>query len=39
VPQVLRKYIPGQPEFLPFVKEWRPIEDKVRVPERPKEVK
>ena len=21
VPQVLRKYIPGQPEFLPYVKE------------------
>ena len=21
VPEVLRKYIPGQPEFLPFVKE------------------
>ncbi|KAF1953178.1 seryl-tRNA synthetase [Byssothecium circinans] len=24
VPQVLRKYIPGQPEFLPFVREWNP---------------
>jgi seryl-tRNA synthetase len=23
VPEVLRKYIPGQPEFLPFVKEWK----------------
>jgi seryl-tRNA synthetase len=22
VPKVLQKYIPGQPEFLPFVKEW-----------------
>ncbi|KAF2659009.1 serine-tRNA ligase [Lophiostoma macrostomum CBS 122681] len=33
VPQVLRKYIPGQPEFLPFVKEWKP--EKV-LPERTK---
>ncbi|KAF2184681.1 serine-tRNA ligase [Zopfia rhizophila CBS 207.26] len=24
VPKVLQKYIPGQPEFLPFVKEWKP---------------
>ncbi|KAF2868393.1 hypothetical protein BDV95DRAFT_609879 [Massariosphaeria phaeospora] len=24
VPQVLQKYIPGQPAFLPFVKEWKP---------------
>ncbi|KAF2637842.1 serine-tRNA ligase [Massarina eburnea CBS 473.64] len=24
VPQVLRKYIPGNPEFLPFVKDWNP---------------
>ncbi|PSN59861.1 serine-tRNA ligase [Corynespora cassiicola Philippines] len=23
VPKVLQKYIPGQPEFLPFVKEWK----------------
>ncbi|KAH6843730.1 hypothetical protein B0T12DRAFT_360135 [Alternaria alternata] len=23
VPEVLRKYIPGQPDFLPYVKEWR----------------
>ena len=32
VPQVLRKYIPGQPEFLPFVKEWRPSKDEVKTP-------
>ncbi|KAF1933475.1 serine-tRNA ligase [Didymella exigua CBS 183.55] len=32
VPQVLRKYIPGQPEFLPFVKEWRPSKDEVKAP-------
>ncbi|KAF3042192.1 Cytosolic seryl-tRNA synthetase [Didymella heteroderae] len=32
VPQVLRKYIPGQPEFLPFVKEWRPSKDEVKPP-------
>jgi hypothetical protein len=37
VPEVLRKYIPGQPAFLPFVKEWKPVEDKVRLPERKKE--
>jgi seryl-tRNA synthetase len=24
VPEVLRKYIPGEPDFLPFVKEWKP---------------
>jgi seryl-tRNA synthetase len=24
VPKVLQKYIPGQPEFLPFVKDWKP---------------
>ncbi|KAF1998862.1 seryl-tRNA synthetase [Amniculicola lignicola CBS 123094] len=28
VPEVLRKYIPGQPDFLPFVKEWRSEEQK-----------
>ncbi|OAL02532.1 serine-tRNA ligase [Phaeosphaeriaceae sp. SRC1lsM3a] len=39
VPQVLRKYIPGQPEFLPFVKEWKPQKDEKAVPERPKEKK
>lgn len=33
VPEVLRKYIPGQPAFLPFVKEWHP--EKV-LPERKK---
>jgi seryl-tRNA synthetase len=37
VPKVLQKYIPGQPEFLPFVKEWRPSKDEVKVPERPKQ--
>lgn len=36
VPKVLQKYIPGQPEFLPYVKEWKPVEDKVKVVERPK---
>lgn len=36
VPEVLRKYIPGQPEFLPFVKEWKaPKEDKP-LPDRTK---
>ncbi|EOA89339.1 uncharacterized protein SETTUDRAFT_147736 [Exserohilum turcica Et28A] len=36
VPEVLRKYIPGQPEFLPYVKEWRaPKEDKP-LPDRTK---
>jgi len=34
VPEVLRKYIPGQPDFLPFVKEWRapkePIPDRTK---------
>jgi seryl-tRNA synthetase len=36
VPEVLRKYIPGQPEFLPFVKEWKaPKEDKP-IPDRTK---
>ncbi|KAF2474365.1 serine-tRNA ligase [Lindgomyces ingoldianus] len=33
VPKVLQKYIPGQPEFLPFVKEWKP--EKV-IPDRTK---
>ena len=28
VPKVLQKYIPGQPEFLPFVKEWKNPEAK-----------
>ncbi|KAF2999374.1 Cytosolic seryl-tRNA synthetase [Curvularia kusanoi] len=32
VPEVLRKYIPGQPEFLPFVKEWKPSKDEVKTP-------
>ncbi|KAF5844636.1 hypothetical protein GGP41_007642 [Bipolaris sorokiniana] len=36
VPEVLRKYIPGQPDFLPFVKEWKaPKEDKA-LPDRTK---
>jgi seryl-tRNA synthetase len=34
VPKVLQKYIPGQPEFLPFVKEWK-NPDKV-LPDRTK---
>lgn len=36
VPQVLRKYIPGQPEFLPFVKEWKPQKDEKGIPDRTK---
>ncbi|KAF2742233.1 serine-tRNA ligase [Sporormia fimetaria CBS 119925] len=28
VPEVLRKFIPGQPEFLPFVQEWKPEKEK-----------
>ncbi|KAH6622389.1 hypothetical protein C7974DRAFT_415039 [Boeremia exigua] len=32
VPEVLRKYIPGQPAFLPFVKEWKPSKDEVKTP-------
>ncbi|KAF2630242.1 serine-tRNA ligase [Macroventuria anomochaeta] len=32
VPEVLRKYIPGQPEFLPFVKEWKPSKDETKTP-------
>ncbi|KAF2802626.1 serine-tRNA ligase [Mytilinidion resinicola] len=36
VPEVLRKYIPGQPEFLPFVKEFRPEKVPVVVPDRTK---
>ncbi|KAL5422772.1 hypothetical protein PMIN04_004438 [Paraphaeosphaeria minitans] len=39
VPKVLQKYIPGQPEFLPFVKEWKPPKDDVKLAERPKESK
>jgi seryl-tRNA synthetase len=39
VPKVLQKYIPGQLEFLPFVKEWRPVKDEAKIPERPKEAK
>jgi seryl-tRNA synthetase len=35
VPKVLQKYIPGQPEFLPFVKDWVQEEKKV-LPERTK---
>jgi seryl-tRNA synthetase len=34
VPEVLRKYIPGQPEFLPFVKEWKQPKD--AIPDRTK---
>jgi seryl-tRNA synthetase len=37
VPEVLRKYIPGNPEFLPFVKEWKPQKDEKGIPERPKQ--
>ena len=48
VPQVLRKYIPGQPEFLPYVKELpkdstslkakgRPADAKGGAPKLPKE--
>jgi seryl-tRNA synthetase len=33
---VLRKYIPGQPEFLPFVKEWKAPKE-VPVVDRTKE--
>jgi len=36
VPEVLRKYIPGQPAFLPFVKEWKQPTDEKKIPERPK---
>ncbi|ORX91470.1 hypothetical protein BCR34DRAFT_581444 [Clohesyomyces aquaticus] len=38
VPKVLQKYIPGQPEFLPFVAEWKQPVDKV-VTDRTKEKK
>ncbi|KAF2253656.1 seryl-tRNA synthetase [Trematosphaeria pertusa] len=34
VPKVLQKYIPGQPDFLPFVKEWKPSKDEKGIPER-----
>jgi seryl-tRNA synthetase len=36
VPEVLRKYIPGQPDFLPFVKEWRAPKDDKPLPDRTK---
>jgi seryl-tRNA synthetase len=36
VPKVLQKYIPGQPEFLPFVKEWKPAKDEKGIPDRTK---
>ncbi|KAF1839046.1 seryl-tRNA synthetase [Decorospora gaudefroyi] len=36
VPKVLRKYIPGQPEFLPFVKEWKAPKDDKPLPDRTK---
>jgi len=36
VPEVLRKYIPGQPEFLPFVKEWKAPKDDKPLPDRTK---
>jgi seryl-tRNA synthetase len=38
VPKVLQKYIPGQPEFLPFVKEWKPTKDEPSkgIPDRTK---
>jgi len=36
---VLQKYIPGQPEFIPFVKEWHPTKDEKGIPARPKEAK
>lgn len=32
VPEVLRKYIPGQPEFLPFVKEWKQAKEDKPLP-------
>ncbi|KAF2205816.1 serine-tRNA ligase [Delitschia confertaspora ATCC 74209] len=36
VPKVLQKYIPGQPEFLPFVKEWKPEKAPAAIPDRTK---
>jgi seryl-tRNA synthetase len=39
VPKVLQKYIPGQPTFLPFVREWKPEKEKVEgkfIPDRTK---
>jgi seryl-tRNA synthetase len=36
VPKVLRKYIPGEPEFLPFVKEWKPEKQEKAIPVRTK---
>lgn len=39
VPEVLRKYIPGQPEFLPFVKEAPEKSDKTEKAAAKKEAK
>ncbi|CAO2649489.1 Nn.00g068740.m01.CDS01 [Neocucurbitaria sp. VM-36] len=36
VPEVLRKYIPGQPEFLPYVKEWKAPKEEKPLPDRTK---